>query len=62
MRISRIKISNFANFSDFEVATGNSLVIVGENARACGLQRRSMKNLLFPAMLVSFAALAAPIS
>ena len=31
MRISRIKISNFANFSDIEVETGESIVIVGEN-------------------------------
>jgi hypothetical protein len=29
MRISKIKISNFCNFSDFEVETGNNLVIVG---------------------------------
>ncbi|MCV0368902.1 AAA family ATPase [Filomicrobium sp.] len=31
MRISRIKISNFANFSDIDVQTGESIVIVGEN-------------------------------
>lgn len=31
MRISRIKIKNFANFSDLEVETGDSIVIVGEN-------------------------------
>lgn len=31
MRISRIKISNFANFSDIDVETGESIVIVGEN-------------------------------
>lgn len=31
MRISRIKITNFANFSDLNVETGDSIVIVGEN-------------------------------
>jgi putative ATP-dependent endonuclease of OLD family len=31
MRISKIKISNFANFGTFEVQTGQNLVIVGEN-------------------------------
>ena len=31
MRISRIKISNFANFSEIDVETGESIVIVGEN-------------------------------
>ncbi len=31
MRISRVKISNFANFSEVDVETGDSIVIVGEN-------------------------------
>ena len=31
MRISRIKICNFANFSEIDVQTGDSIVIVGEN-------------------------------
>ncbi|WFU58276.1 AAA family ATPase [Bradyrhizobium pachyrhizi] len=31
MRISRVKISNFANFSDIDVETGESIVVVGEN-------------------------------
>ncbi len=31
MRTSRIKISNFANFSEIDVETGDSIVIVGEN-------------------------------
>jgi putative ATP-dependent endonuclease of the OLD family len=31
VRISRIKISNFVYFSDFEIVTGHSVVIVGEN-------------------------------
>src|SRR3984957_13948166 len=31
MRISRVKISNFANFSELDVETADSIVIVGEN-------------------------------
>ncbi|WP_414613661.1 ATP-dependent nuclease [Stenotrophomonas pavanii] len=31
MRISRVRLSNFANFSDVDVETGDSIVIVGEN-------------------------------
>ena len=31
MRISRVKISNFANFSNLDVQTGDNIVIVGEN-------------------------------
>ncbi|NTJ51400.1 AAA family ATPase [Agrobacterium rhizogenes] len=31
MRISRVKIRNFANFSDIDVETGDSIVMVGEN-------------------------------
>lgn len=31
VRISRVKISNFANFSELDVETGESIVIVGEN-------------------------------
>ena len=31
MRISRVQISNFANFSDIDVETGGSIVVVGEN-------------------------------
>lgn len=31
MRISRVRISNFATFSELDVATGESIVIVGEN-------------------------------
>ncbi|HEV7306310.1 ATP-dependent nuclease [Ensifer sp.] len=31
MRISRVKISNYANFSNVDVQTGDSIVIVGEN-------------------------------
>lgn len=31
MRISRIRIVNFANFSELDIATGDSIVVVGEN-------------------------------
>ena len=31
MHISRIKISNFANFSEVDLKTGGNIVIVGEN-------------------------------
>ena len=31
MRISRVRIINFANFSDLDVQTGDSIVVVGEN-------------------------------
>ena len=31
MRISRVQISNFANFSEIDVQTGGSIVVVGEN-------------------------------
>lgn len=31
MRISRVRITNFANFADLDVETGESIVIVGEN-------------------------------
>jgi putative ATP-dependent endonuclease of the OLD family len=31
VRISRVKITNFANFSELDVETGDSIVIVGEN-------------------------------
>ncbi len=31
MRISRVQIKNFANFSEIDVQTGDSIVIVGEN-------------------------------
>jgi putative ATP-dependent endonuclease of OLD family len=31
VHIARVKIRNFANFSDFEIVTSYSLVIVGEN-------------------------------
>lgn len=45
MRISRIRISNFANFGAFEVETGENLVIVGEN-------KVGKSNLLFALQLI----------
>jgi len=45
MRISKISIKNFANFSDFQVYTGDSLVIVGEN-------KVGKSNLIFALQLV----------
>lgn len=45
MQISKIRISNFANFGDFEVATGQNLVVVGEN-------KVGKSNLLFALQLV----------
>ncbi|MBU8541884.1 ATP-dependent nuclease [Falsiroseomonas tokyonensis] len=45
MRISKIKISNFANFGQFEVDTGENLVIVGEN-------KVGKSNLLFALQLI----------
>lgn len=45
MRISRIRISNFANFGSFEVETGENLVIVGEN-------KVGKSNLLFALQLI----------
>jgi putative ATP-dependent endonuclease of OLD family len=45
VRISRIRIKNFANFSDFDVSTGDSLVIVGEN-------KVGKSNLVFALQLV----------
>ena len=45
MRISKIKINNFANFDDFEVDTSNSLVVVGEN-------KVGKSNLIFALQLI----------
>lgn len=45
MRISRIKITNFANFSELDVSTDQSLVIVGEN-------KVGKSNLVFALQLV----------
>lgn len=45
MRISKIRISNFANFGEFEVDTGDNLVVVGEN-------KVGKSNLLFALQLI----------
>lgn len=45
MRISKIRINNFANFGEFEVETGENLVIVGEN-------KVGKNNLLFALQLI----------
>ena len=45
VRISKIKIDNFANFSDFEIETGDNLVVVGEN-------KVGKSNLIFALQLI----------
>jgi putative ATP-dependent endonuclease of OLD family len=45
VRISKIAIRNFANFSDFQINTGRNLVIVGEN-------KVGKSNLIFALQLV----------
>jgi putative ATP-dependent endonuclease of the OLD family len=45
VRISKIKINNFANYDDFEVDTSNSLVVVGEN-------KVGKSNLIFALQLI----------
>ena len=45
MRISKIRIRNFANFSEFEIETGDSLVVVGEN-------KVGKSNLIFALQLI----------
>ncbi len=45
MRISKIKIENFANFADFEIDTGENLVVVGEN-------KVGKSNLIFALQLI----------
>ena len=45
MRISKIKIKNFANFANFEVETNKNLVVVGEN-------KVGKSNLIFALQLI----------
>ncbi|MGN8094758.1 ATP-dependent nuclease [Methylobacterium sp. 22177] len=45
MRISKIRIRNFANFADFEIETGQNVVVVGEN-------KVGKSNLLFALQLI----------
>ena len=50
MRISRIKIINFANFSDLDVETGDSIVIVGENKVGKSNFVRALQLILAPGL------------
>ncbi len=45
VRISKIKINNFANFSEFEIETSDNLVVVGEN-------KSGKSNLIFALQLI----------
>jgi putative ATP-dependent endonuclease of OLD family len=45
VRISKIRINNFANFSEFEIETGDNLVVVGEN-------KVGKSNLIFALQLI----------
>lgn len=45
MRVSRIRIQNFANFKNFEIETGRNIVVVGEN-------KVGKSNLLFALQLI----------
>lgn len=50
MKISRIKIKNFANFSDVNIETGDSIVIVGENKVGKSNFIRGLQLILDPAL------------
>ncbi|EKZ6870266.1 AAA family ATPase [Klebsiella pneumoniae] len=50
MRISRIRLINFANFSDVDVETGESIVIVGENKVGKSNFIRGLQLILDPAL------------
>lgn len=50
MRISRIRISNFANFSQIDVRTGESIVIVGENKAGKSNFVRALQLILDPGL------------
>jgi len=45
LRISKVKINNFANFSEFEIETGDNLIVVGEN-------KVGKSNLIFALQLI----------
>ncbi|CAN7310020.1 AAA family ATPase [Bradyrhizobium sp. LjRoot220] len=45
MRISRVKINNFSNFSEFEIETGDNVIVVGEN-------KVGKSNLIFALQLI----------
>lgn len=50
MRVSRIKITNFANFQALEVETGESIVIVGENKAGKSNFIRALQLVLDPGL------------
>lgn len=50
MRISRIQIKNFANFSDVDVETGDNIVIVGENKVGKSNFIRALQLILDPSL------------
>lgn len=50
MRISRVQISNFANFQSLDLVTGNSLVIVGENKVGKSNLIRALQLILDPSL------------
>src|SRR3954470_9092002 len=50
VRISRVRISNFANFSGIDVDTGESIVIVGENKVGKSNFVRALQLILDPAL------------
>jgi AAA15 family ATPase/GTPase len=50
VRISRIKIRNFASFSDLDVETGDSIVIVGENRVGKSNLIRALQLILDPGL------------
>lgn len=50
MRISRVRINNFANFHDLDVETGENIVIVGENKAGKSNFIRALQLVLDPAL------------
>lgn len=50
MRISRVRIVNFANFSNLDVQTGDSIVVVGENKVGKSNFLRALQLILDPGM------------
>jgi putative ATP-dependent endonuclease of OLD family len=50
VRISRVKIKNFANFSDIDIETGENIVLVGENKAGKSNFIRALRLILDPAL------------
>lgn len=50
MRISRVRIVNFANFSELDVETGDSIVVVGENKAGKSNFLRAIQLILDPGL------------